>query len=259
MAPGALTRSVYRALLRSVGACVNKRVPLEAWREDALACLGTHAAAALDVGALDAASADAEGLRATLRTTFRRALPADAETRDALLDGALSALRRLHARQAAHRLSSGRALATSSRCVSHGIVCEVKSTYLPARSTPGAHWFTYEVTFLNEGAHPVQLSTRQWAITTHFDDGSHTTEHVRGPGVVGQHPRLLVGESFKYASFCVLRTTCGSMRGSFEWVALTGEDTVRTRVHGVRLLAPHATHPAQYSVACDPFALVADL
>lgn len=83
------------------------------------------------------------------------------------------------------------------------------------------------MTFTNNGTHPVQLATRHWAITTHHPDGTHTTEHVRGAGVVGKSPKLLVGESYQYQSFCVLKTPRGTMRGDFEFVSLTGEDTVR--------------------------------
>jgi ApaG protein len=233
-----VTRSVFRALLRAARACEAAHVPLDTWRSDALACLGPHAHAALDAVpavAAPVAADDAARVRAAIRAAFRAPLPADAAdataAANARLDGALAALRRLSARAASHARSGGAsaAAARSSRSsrVSHGMRCSVRSTFLPERSFPGEHVFRYDVTFLNEGAHPVQLATRAWAITTHHEDGSHSTAHVRGPGVVGQHPRLLVGESFTYSSFCALATRRGTMRGEFEWVSLTGEDTVR--------------------------------
>jgi uncharacterized protein affecting Mg2+/Co2+ transport len=112
------------------------------------------------------------------------------------------------------------------------------------------------VTFTNNGTHPVQLATRHWAITTHHPDGTHTTEHVRGAGVVGKSPKLLVGESYQYQSFCVLKTPRGTMRGDFEFVSLTGEDTVRSAAALSARCAP-LTPPVrvQYTVECDPFAL----
>lgn len=224
-----VARSVYRALLRAVAACEAAHVPLGTWRSDALACVAPHAAGALDSAPDRPHWTDAQRVRAAVRTTACH----PAATRDeagAALDGALTALRQLNARHAAH-VSAGAGgaavTATSSRRVSHGIACEVHATYLPERSRKGEYLFTYQVTFSNEGAHPVQLATREWIITTHHADGSHTTAHVRGAGVVGEHPRLLVGERFTYSSFVPLAEPKGSMRGEFEFVSLTGEDTVR--------------------------------
>jgi ApaG protein len=274
-----VTRSVYRALLRAVSACDAAHVPLDTWRGDALACVAPHAAAALDAASADAALPDAQRVRAAVRAAFRAPLPAsDGAAADAALDGALTALRRLTARTGAHAAAGGAAAASSSSSrVSHGILCAVRSTFVPERSTAGEHIFSYEVTFRNDSAHPVQLATRAWAITTHHADGSHSTAHVRGPGVVGEHPRLLKGESFTYRSFCGLRTPRGTMRGEFEWVSLTGEDTVRMRMRAndaatacgsCDSAAATAAPPdarvcpraacAQYTVVCDPFALRTD-
>ena len=40
-------------------------------------------------------------------------------------------------------------------------------------------------------------------------------EEVRGPGVMGEQPILRPGESFKYSSWCPLRTPTGVMRGAY--------------------------------------------
>jgi uncharacterized protein affecting Mg2+/Co2+ transport len=48
---------------------------------------------------------------------------------------------------------------------------------------------------------------------------------VDGPGVVGQHPKLLVGESFSYTSTVTLLAPRGSMAGHFKFISLTGETT----------------------------------
>jgi ApaG protein len=45
---------------------------------------------------------------------------------------------------------------------------------------------------------------------------------VRGPGVVGEQPRLDPGEAFEYTSGCPLPTPFGSMRGSYQCVAEDG-------------------------------------
>jgi len=47
-------------------------------------------------------------------------------------------------------------------------------------------------------------------------DGTGHREDVRGDGVVGHQPRLEPGQSFEYTSYCVLKTSHGSMRGSYQ-------------------------------------------
>lgn len=86
--------------------------------------------------------------------------------------------------------------------------------YLPDQSSPDEdqYVFAYTVAISNEGSEPAQLKTRHWVIT----DGYGSTEEVRGPGVVGETPRLLPGQSFQYTSGCVLKTTLGTMHGSYQ-------------------------------------------
>lgn len=103
-----------------------------------------------------------------------------------------------------------------SSAVTDGIRVEVKSDYRPDRSEPQRRrWlFSYTVTISNEGTAPAQLVTRHWII----QDGNGQREEVRGDGVVGHQPRLEPGQSFEYTSFCVLQTSHGSMRGTYQMV-----------------------------------------
>lgn len=103
-----------------------------------------------------------------------------------------------------------------SSAVTDGIRVEVASAYRPDRSEPAQRrWlFTYTVTITNEGTEPAQLLTRHWIIV----DGTGHREDVRGDGVVGHQPRLEPGQAFEYTSYCVLRTSHGSMRGSYQLV-----------------------------------------
>lgn len=103
-----------------------------------------------------------------------------------------------------------------SSAVTEGIRVEVKSEYRADRSEPQRRrWlFAYTVTITNEGASPAQLMTRHWIIL----DGNGQREDVRGDGVVGHQPRLEPGQSFEYTSFCVLQTSHGSMRGTYQMV-----------------------------------------
>lgn len=86
--------------------------------------------------------------------------------------------------------------------------------FLPEESDPDDRKFLfgYTIVIQNEGDHPVQLISRYWRII----DANGKEEEVRGPGVVGQTPRLEPGESFKYQSFCPLKTPWGTMEGEYQ-------------------------------------------
>jgi ApaG protein len=106
-----------------------------------------------------------------------------------------------------------------SSAETEGIRVEVVGAYRKDRSDPPQQrfLFTYTVTISNQGTEAAQLLTRHWIIL----DGTGHREDVRGDGVVGHQPRLEPGQSFEYTSYCVLRTSHGSMRGSYQ---LTRDD-----------------------------------
>jgi ApaG protein len=79
--------------------------------------------------------------------------------------------------------------------------------------------FEYTVRITNQSAETVQLVSRHWIIT----DALGHTEEVKGAGVVGKQPILAPGESFKYSSWCPLRTPTGSMRGTYQMLRAGGE------------------------------------
>jgi ApaG protein len=68
------------------------------------------------------------------------------------------------------------------------------------------------VEIVNRQAVEVQLLSRYWHIT----DGNRHIEEIRGPGVVGLKPVIQPEETFKYSSFCPLKTPFGVMHGSFQ-------------------------------------------
>ena len=74
------------------------------------------------------------------------------------------------------------------------------------------HVFRYTIIIANEGDVPAQLVSRHWII---IDANGHR-EEVKGPGVVGETPRLEPGKSFKYQSFCQLKTSWGTMEGTYQ-------------------------------------------
>jgi ApaG protein len=108
----------------------------------------------------------------------------------------------------------------SSEAVTNNVRVEVESQYAPERSQPfQSHWFFhYTVRISNEGDETVQLLSRHWIIT----DGNGHVEEVRGAGVVGEQPVLSPGESFEYTSGCQLKTSTGTMRGTYQMVTEEG-------------------------------------
>jgi len=96
----------------------------------------------------------------------------------------------------------------------------VSPRYLPEASEPenDKYLFAYTIRIVNSGQVAAQLMSRHWIIT----DANQNVEHVRGPGVVGEQPRLAPGEAFEYTSGCPLPTPFGSMKGSYEFVAEDG-------------------------------------
>jgi ApaG protein len=110
--------------------------------------------------------------------------------------------------------------APMSEAVTNHIRVEVLSRYTPENSPNlrDAWVFQYTVRITNQGLDTVQLLSRHWIIT----DALENTEEVKGPGVVGEQPVLAPGESFKYSSWCPLKTPTGTMRGTYQMIGARG-------------------------------------
>ena len=126
-----------------------------------------------------------------------------------------------------------------SDTTTRGIRVQVTSTYLPERSSPRdcQYLFAYHIRISNVGSETAQLVSREWIITT--ADGE--VERVKGPGVVGEQPVLTPGSSFEYTSYCPLKTSVGSMQGSYQMMTADGEK-FEARIAPFTLAAPHALH-----------------
>lgn len=100
-----------------------------------------------------------------------------------------------------------------SDTVTDNIRVAAKPFYLPEQSDPDGrqYVFGYTIIIANTSNIAVQLLSRHWLII----DGEGRREEVKGPGVVGQTPRIEPGHSFKYQSFCPLKTPWGTMEGSY--------------------------------------------
>lgn len=109
----------------------------------------------------------------------------------------------------------------ASDLTTDGIRIRVQAKFLPEQSDPvrGIRVFAYTIRISNEGPAPAKLLNRHWVIK---DSWGHTRE-VRGPGVVGEQPRLEPGQEFEYTSFCPLPTPQGTMSGSYGMVRDDGE------------------------------------
>jgi ApaG protein len=127
----------------------------------------------------------------------------------------------------------------TSEAVTRGVRVSVLSEYAPDRSNPAKNewFFLYTITITNEGAEIVQLISRHWLIT---DAGGHV-EEVKGPGVVGQQPILAPGQSFTYTSGCPLSTPYGTMQGTYQMVARSG-DFFDVKIAPFTLSEPYTVH-----------------
>jgi len=125
-----------------------------------------------------------------------------------------------------------------SEAVTHDIRVEVLARHSPENSKPlNGEWvFQYTVRITNQGTDTVQLLSRHWIITDALDH----VEEVKGPGVVGEQPVLAPGQSFKYSSWCPLKTPTGMMHGTYQMVR---QDGTRFDIE----IAPFALR-ARYSV-----------
>ncbi len=102
----------------------------------------------------------------------------------------------------------------------HEFSVTVRVRFVAEQSDPAAelYLFAYTIRVENTGSVGAQLLSRHWIIT----DGNGKVEEVRGPGVVGEQPRLAPGESFEYTSGCPLNTPYGTMKGSYQCVGVDG-------------------------------------
>ena len=98
----------------------------------------------------------------------------------------------------------------------------VSPTYLEDQSAPEDNQFVwaYHVVIENRGPETVQLQSRHWRITNARGEVSE----VRGPGVVGEQPRLEPGDAFDYTSGVPLTTPSGIMTGSYRMQTQHGEN-----------------------------------
>ena len=126
-------------------------------------------------------------------------------------------------------------IAVMSEAVTDNIRVQVHQRYLPEHSNPiSSRWlFGYQVAISNESNEPVRLVTRHWIIT----DANGDVEEVEGIGVIGETPIIEPGETYRYSSFCPLKTPFGSMQGSYGMVRPDGE-SFHADINAFNLVTP---------------------
>lgn len=113
----------------------------------------------------------------------------------------------------------------------------VRSYFLADQSRPDDNHFVwaYRVKIENQGEATVRLMRRTWHIT----DARGRTQHVHGPGVVGEQPVLRPGQSFEYTSGTPLETPSGFMVGVYHMVVPDSGENFDVSVPAFSLDSPH--------------------
>ena len=113
----------------------------------------------------------------------------------------------------------------------------VKPTYLDDQSAPSDNHFvwSYQVKIENLGRETVQLRSRHWRIR----DARGELYEVKGPGVVGEQPRLEPGDVYEYTSGTPLDTPSGFMRGLYHMVVPASGESFDVEIPAFSLDSPH--------------------
>jgi ApaG protein len=116
----------------------------------------------------------------------------------------------------------------------NNISIKVHSNFIRDRSLPenSIFLFSYDVVIKNHNLFDVQLLSRYW----HIQDGNGVVEEVRGPGVIGLKPVIKSDGTFKYSSFCPIKTPLGVMKGSYK-MRSTKEEVFEAKIASFTLRA----------------------
>ena len=109
---------------------------------------------------------------------------------------------------------------SGSNAQQYQIRVRVTTDYMKEQSEPdnGRYIFAYHIILENTGTISARLLSRHWLIT----DGNQQLQEVAGDGIIGQQPLLVPGQKYAYSSACMLKTSVGSMHGSYQMQADDG-------------------------------------
>ncbi|MGZ5052523.1 MAG: Co2+/Mg2+ efflux protein ApaG [Methylobacter sp.] len=119
------------------------------------------------------------------------------------------------------------------------ILVEATPFFIESQSSPeeDRYVFAYTITITNVGQVPAKLLQRHWLIT----DSNGKVQEVRGDGVIGEHPHLKPGESFRYTSGAMIETPVGTMQGNYTMFSDDG-DQFRAHIPRFTLSIPRTLH-----------------
>jgi len=102
------------------------------------------------------------------------------------------------------------------------ILVEAIPHFIAEQSVPeeNRYVFAYTIIITNAGTIAAKLLQRHWLIT----DSNGKIQEVRGDGVIGEHPHLQPGESFRYTSGAMIATPVGTMQGNYTMRSDEGDD-----------------------------------
>lgn len=103
------------------------------------------------------------------------------------------------------------------------------------RSDSCFYLFSYFIQIKNTTNEPVQLLRRHWMIVD--ADGEYS--EVEGPGVVGEQPVFLPGETYAYESACCFKYPLGKMHGKYLFEKLNSQENFFVDIPEFTLIAPH--------------------
>tara|TARA_B100000214_G_C23883508_1_gene588416 strand:- start:234 stop:614 length:381 start_codon:yes stop_codon:yes gene_type:complete len=121
---------------------------------------------------------------------------------------------------------------------SFNIKISVETTYLPEKSNLQIpiYFFAYFIEIINNSEVAIQLLNRHWEI----NDANGNTKIVSGPGVIGRQPIIKSNKSFKYNSFCPLKTEFGFMQGFYEMITLPKKIKFKKNIDPFKLCYPNS-------------------
>ncbi len=119
------------------------------------------------------------------------------------------------------------------------IIVEAVPQYIESQSSVDAnrYVFAYTITITNAGLYPAKLLSRHWLIT----DSNGKVQEVKGDGVIGEHPHLKPGESFRYTSGAMIETPVGVMQGKYLMISDSG-DNFKAPIPQFTLSIPRTLH-----------------
>ena len=120
--------------------------------------------------------------------------------------------------------------------ISDKIKIQAKSLFFPDRSNfeNSIYFFAYNINIRNNSEEEVKLLARYWSIK----DANGHIDIVKGDGVVVEQPVLKPNDSFKYTSFCPLKTAFGTMKGFYTFSNRNG-DKFKSEIPEFGLVAPN--------------------